>query len=61
MMNDEKRLAGAYEILYAIHIGDKEIVFGENPDMGAPTRYFAAGVIRAISMNDTSEMKPATI
>jgi hypothetical protein len=41
MMKEEKRMAGAYEILYAIHIGDKEIVFGENPDMGAPTRYFA--------------------
>jgi hypothetical protein len=41
MMNDEKRMAGAYEILYAIHIGDKEIVFGENPDIGAPTRFFA--------------------
>lgn len=40
-MNDEKRMAGAYKILYAIHIGDKEIVFGENPDMSAPTRYFA--------------------
>ncbi len=41
MMNDEKRSAGTYEILYAIHIGDRKIVFGENPDMGAPTRYFA--------------------
>lgn len=40
-MNKEKRLAGAYEIVYAVHIGDKEIVFGENPDMSAPTRYFA--------------------
>ena len=40
-MNDEKRMAGAYEILYAIYIGDKEIVLGENPDIGAPTRYFA--------------------
>jgi hypothetical protein len=41
IVSEEKRMAGAYEILYAIHIGDKEIVFGENPDMSAPTRYFA--------------------
>ena len=41
IVSKEKRMAGAYEILYAIHIGDKEIVFGENPDMSAPARYFA--------------------
>jgi len=41
IVSEAKRMAGAYEILYAIHIGDKEIVFGENPDIGAPTRYFA--------------------
>ncbi len=41
IVSEEKRMASAYEILYAIHIGDKEIVFGENPDMSAPTRYFA--------------------
>jgi len=29
-MNDEKRMAGSYEIKLAIHIGDKEIVYGEN-------------------------------
>jgi len=29
-MNDEKRMAGDYEIIHAIHIGDKEVVFGEN-------------------------------
>jgi hypothetical protein len=30
MKNEEKRMAGDYEIRHAIHIGDKEIVFGEN-------------------------------
>lgn len=39
-MNEEKRMAGVYEILYAIHIGDREIVFGENKSPDAPTRYF---------------------
>lgn len=40
-MDKEKRMAGAYEILYAIHIGDREIVFGENPATDAPNRYFS--------------------
>ena len=26
-----KRMAGDYEIFQAVHIGDKEIVLGENP------------------------------
>ena len=29
-MHDEKRMAGDYEIIQAIMIGDKEIVIGEN-------------------------------
>ena len=29
-MSDEKRIAGEYEIKQAIHIGDREIVFGED-------------------------------
>ena len=28
---ETKRMAGPYEITHAIHIGDKEIVLGENP------------------------------
>jgi len=40
-VNEEKRMAGGYEILYAIHIGDREIVFGENKSPDAPTRYFS--------------------
>jgi len=29
-MDNEKRMAGDYEIIHAIHIGDKEVVVGEN-------------------------------
>ena len=28
---ETKRMAGPYEITHAIHIGDREIVLGENP------------------------------
>ena len=31
-MNDEKRMAGDYEIIHAIHIGDREVVVGDNPN-----------------------------
>lgn len=30
-MSDEKRMAGDYEIIQAVQIGDREIVIGENP------------------------------
>lgn len=30
-MSEEKRMAGDYEILQSVHIGDREIVVGENP------------------------------
>ena len=30
-MTQEKRMAGDYEITAAFHIGDKEVVMGENP------------------------------
>ena len=30
-MSDEKRMAGDYEIIQSVHIGDREIVVGENP------------------------------
>ena len=33
-MNDdstEKRMAGDYEIIQAVQIGDREVVLGENP------------------------------
>lgn len=29
-MSEEKRMAGDYEIIQAVHIGDREIVVGEN-------------------------------
>ena len=30
-MENEKRMAGEYEIIHAVQIGDREIVVGENP------------------------------
>lgn len=30
-MSDEKRMAGDYEIIQSVHIGDREIIIGENP------------------------------
>ncbi len=30
MMDTEKRMAGDYEIIQAITLGDKEVVLGEN-------------------------------
>lgn len=30
-MSDEKRMAGDYEIIQAVQVGDREIVMGENP------------------------------
>ena len=29
-MEDKKRMAGSYEIIQAFHIGDREIVLGED-------------------------------
>ena len=29
-IDQEKRMAGNYEIIHALHIGDREIVLGEN-------------------------------
>ena len=29
-MSEEKRIAGDYEIIQSVHIGDREIVVGEN-------------------------------
>ena len=30
-IDQEMRIAGDYEIIHALHIGDREIVLGENP------------------------------
>ena len=38
-MNAEKRMAGDYEIIHAMHIGDTEIVVGENPTAAEGHRY----------------------
>ena len=37
--NREKRMAGDYVIIHAFHIGDREIVLGENPDDVGGERY----------------------
>ena len=42
MNNDEKRMAGYWEILHALHIGDKEVVFGENLTDPNEARYMCA-------------------
>lgn len=41
-MNDDKRMAGDYEIIHAIHIGDQEIVVGEYPSAVAGQMYMCA-------------------
>jgi len=41
-MNDEKRMAENYEIIHAIHIGDREVVFGENQNSDPDARYLCA-------------------
>lgn len=39
---EEKRMAGDFEIIHALHIGDKEIVLGENPAGASDERYMCA-------------------
>ena len=41
-MNDEKRMAGDYEIIHALHIGDQEIVVGEDPAAAPGQMYMCA-------------------
>ncbi|MEG0702841.1 MAG: hypothetical protein RR449_04675 [Christensenella sp.] len=41
-MSEEKRMAGNYEILQAIHIGDKEVIFGENTQAEKNRRYMCS-------------------
>lgn len=43
-MNDdstEKRMAGDYEIIQAVQIGDREVVLGENPQDDTGMKYSA--------------------
>lgn len=41
-MNDEKRMAGSYEIIHAIHLGDSEVVVGDNPAAAPEERFMCA-------------------
>lgn len=41
-MSDEKRMAGEYVIIQALHIGDREIVIGENPENQDGQKYMCA-------------------
>ena len=40
--NEEKRMAGDYVIIQALHIGNREIVLGENPSGAGDERYMCA-------------------
>lgn len=41
-MEDEKRMAGSYEIIQAFRIGDREIVLGEDLNAKPEERYMCA-------------------
>ena len=41
-VNEGKRMAGDYVIIHALHIGDREIVLGENPAGVGDERYMCA-------------------
>ena len=41
-MNDEKRMAGDYEIIHAIHIGNRDVVVGDNPNAVLNERFMCA-------------------
>lgn len=41
-VDQEKRMAGDYVIIHALHIGDREIVLGENPSGVDGERYMCA-------------------
>lgn len=41
-IDQEKRMAGDYVIIHALHIGDREIVLGENPAVVGDERYMCA-------------------
>ena len=40
--NEEKRMAGDFEIIHAMRVGDREIVLGENPAGVVDERYMCA-------------------
>ena len=43
-MDDEKRIVGGYEIINSVHIGDREIVLGENMNDNDGYHYMVANV-----------------
>ena len=64
-MSEEKRMAGDYEIIQAVHIGDREIVVGENQadEQGLPylVAYYESNAILgryydAIGSDDFTEI-----
>lgn len=40
--NEDKRMAGPYEIIQSLRIGDREIVLGEDPNAAEDERYMCA-------------------
>jgi len=45
-MEEEKRMAGDYEIIQSFHIGDREIVIGENPNAAPDERFMCAFCVK---------------
>ena len=42
MKRDEKRMAGDYEIIQAVYVGDREVILGENPADTSGGRYLCS-------------------
>lgn len=45
-MDDEKRIVGGYEVINSVHIGDREIVLGENMNDKDGLHYMVSNVYR---------------
>ena len=57
-MNDdstEKRMAGDYEIIQAVQIGDREVVLGENPQDETGMKYMCAFVGKTPYLQNTAK------
>lgn len=57
-MNDdlqEKRMAGDYEVIRALYIGDREIVLGENVQDDTGMRYMCAFAGRTLCLQNTAK------
>ena len=39
MHNTDKRMLGEYEVIHALHIGDREIIVGDNPKASKDERF----------------------